>query len=73
MLAQIPGISINVAQSLMVEFKTIKNLINILEKESDYLDNFKIECKTGARKISKTVVKNLKEFLVEENTIFALE
>ena len=67
MLAQIPGISIVAAQSLMVEFKTIKNLINILEKDEKYLDNFKIDCKNGSRKISKTTIKNLIEYLVKEN------
>jgi ERCC4-type nuclease len=64
MLAQIPGLSINTAQSLMVEFKTIKNLINVLENDKEYLDNFKIECKNGSRKISKTVIKNLKDYLL---------
>ena len=67
MLAQIPGISIVAAQSLMVEFKTIKNLISILEKDEKYLDNFKIDCKNGSRKISKTTIKNLIEYLVKEN------
>jgi len=32
MLAQIPGLSMNVAQSLMEKYKTIKNLIKELEK-----------------------------------------
>ena len=63
MLAQIPGISISSAQSLMIEYKTIKNLITVLENDKECLDNFKIECKNGARKISKTTVKNLKDFL----------
>jgi ERCC4-type nuclease len=67
MLSQIPGVSIVAAQSLMVEYKTIKNLINILEKDERCLDNFKIECKNGSRKISKTTVKNLIEYLVKEN------
>ena len=67
MLAQIPGVSIVAAQSLMIQYKTIKNLINILEKDEECLDNFKIECKNGLRKISKTTVKNLKEYLVKDN------
>ena len=63
MLAQIPGLSMNVAQSLMVKYKTIKNLINALENDDKCLDNFQVECKSGMRKISKPVIKNLKEYL----------
>ena len=47
MLAQIPGVSIVAAQSLMVEYKTVKNLIIVLEKDNKCLDNFKIGCKNG--------------------------
>ena len=32
MLAQIPGVSIAAAQSLMVEYKTIKNLVKALDE-----------------------------------------
>ena len=64
MLAQIPGISMSAAKSLMVEYKTIKNLINNLENDQECLDNLKIECKNGLRKISKTAIVNLKEFLL---------
>ena len=64
MLAQIPGISMSAAKSLMVEYKTIKNLLNMLENDPGCLDNLKIECKNGLRKISKTAVNNLKDFLL---------
>ena len=65
MLAQIPGVSMTVAQSLMEKYKTIKNLIDILEKEENCLDDFKIECKNGVRKINKTSITALKEFLMQ--------
>ena len=67
MLAQIPGVSIAVAQLVMAEFKTVKNLINVLESNDKCLDNFKIECKGGLRKINKTAIKNLKDFLIRES------
>tara|TARA_B100001093_G_scaffold209461_1_gene201152 strand:- start:2037 stop:2885 length:849 start_codon:yes stop_codon:yes gene_type:complete len=67
MLAQIPGISINVAQSLMREYKNIKNLIICLENNKNCLDDFKIQYKNGSRKISKITIKNLIEYLLEEN------
>jgi len=63
MLAQIPGLSMNVAQSLMAKYKTIKNLIIELEKDQNCLDDFKIESKNGMRKINKPVIKNLKDYL----------
>jgi len=64
MLAQIPGLSVNVAQAIMSEFKTIKNLIKALENNTDCLDNLLVECKNGKRKINKPVIKNIKEFLI---------
>ena len=67
MLAQIPGISINVAQSLMKEYKNIKNLIICLENNKNCLDDFKIQCKNGSRKINKIIIKNLIEYLLEAN------
>ena len=63
MLAQIPGVSMNAAQSLMVEYKTIKNLMSTLENDDNCLNDFQIECKSGSRKISKAAIKSLKEYL----------
>ena len=65
MLAQIPGVSMTVSQSLMEKYKTIKNLIDILEKDENCLDDFKIDCKNGVRKINKTSITALKEFLMQ--------
>ncbi len=64
MLAQIPGVSINVAQTLMYKYKTINNLIIALTLDATCLDDFKIDCKNGQRKISKSVVEKLKDFLL---------
>lgn len=64
MLAQIPGLSIIVAQELMKEYKTLVNLINALNHNSSCLDNFNIMYKNGPRKINKNVVKIIKEFLL---------
>jgi ERCC4-type nuclease len=63
MLAQIPGLSMNVAQSLMEKYKTIKNLIKELEKDENCLDDFKVECKNGMRKLSKPVIQKLMDYL----------
>ena len=63
MLAQIPGVSMNSAQSLMEKYKTIKNLIDTLEKDEKCLDDFQIEYKNGTRKLNKSTIKSLKEYL----------
>jgi ERCC4-type nuclease len=63
MLAQIPGVSITVAQILMNKYHNIKGLINALTENNNCLDEFKIEFKNGSRKLSKSVISNLQEFL----------
>lgn len=67
MLLQIPGISAITANCLMSEFKTVKELIESLENNKNCLDNFKIKTKNSERKINKTVISNLKKFLLNES------
>ena len=64
MLMQIPGISSNVANQLMSEYKSIDNLIKNLRENKDCLDNFKIKNKNSDRKISKTIIFNIKDYLL---------
>jgi ERCC4-type nuclease len=64
MLAQIPGLSIIVAQELMKEYKTLINLIDALKQDPNCLDKFSIMYKNGPRKVNKNVVKIIKEFLL---------
>jgi ERCC4-type nuclease len=63
MLIQIPGISIQVAKSLMVKFKTIRELTNALYEDNKCLDSIIIDYEGGKRKLSKSVIKNLLTFL----------
>ena len=64
-LCQIPSISSTTACVIMKEFKTIKNLIECLNKDPGCLDNIKYETeKKQLRKISKTSIKNIIEFLL---------
>lgn len=63
MLIQIPGISIQVAKSLMVKFKTIIELTNALKENNKCLDTIIIDYEGGKRKLSKSVIKNLLTFL----------
>ena len=64
MLSQIPGLSINVAQTIMSKYKTINNLIVSLTNDDKCLDNTMIECKNNRRKINMTVVTKIKEYLL---------
>lgn len=62
MLSQIPGVSVNVAQTIMSEYKTLKNLMNKMEEDGTILDKVLIG-KLG-RKINKTSIKNIKQYLI---------
>jgi len=64
MLTQIPGISIHVAKTLMLKFKTIKELTTALYQDNKCLDAIIIEYEGGNRKISKSVVSTLIKFLL---------
>lgn len=59
MLMQIPNISANISQSIINEYKSIQNLIFSLKNDENILKNFKI----NERKISKTVIENIKLYL----------
>ena len=59
MLMQIPNISVNIAECIIKEFKSIQNLIFSLKNNENILKNFKI----NERKISKTVIENIKLYL----------
>ena len=64
MLMQIPGISSTVSNQLMNEYQSIFNLVNKLREDENCLNNFKIKTKNSERKISKTIISNVKEFLL---------
>jgi ERCC4-type nuclease len=68
MLSTIPSVSNKSAISIMKEYKTIKNLIEELERNDTCLDTFKIICDGGKeRKISKTCVENIKNIFCLNN------
>ena len=66
MLSSIPGVSSKSAITIMREYRTIKNLINEMNKNKNCLDGIKIICENGlSRKISKTCIENIKIFLID--------
>ena len=61
---QIPGISNSIAIQIIQEYKTIYNLIECLKKNKNCLNNFQIQGKNIERKLSKNVISNIIEFLI---------
>jgi len=64
MLCQIPNVSINIASNLMEKYQTIENLILKLRENPDILNEIRILGKNSDRKISKNVIKSIKEYLI---------
>ena len=62
MLMQIPNVSHQSANTIIKNFRTIKDLTIALENNGDCLDCLKLE--SSNRKISKNVIKNIKEYLL---------
>jgi ERCC4-type nuclease len=63
-LCQIPSVNTVSAIAIMKEFKTLSNLINSIKENSNCLEGIKYETdKKQTRKISKTVIKNIVEYL----------
>jgi ERCC4-type nuclease len=64
-LAQIPGVSSVYATAIIAQFKTLNNLIENLKKNPDILKDIKYTMENGQeRKISKTVITNIVNFLI---------
>ena len=67
MLTQIPSVSMKIANIICDQYKTIKNLIKALEDNSECLNNLKYTTSSGQeRKVSKTAIKNIVDFLLFE-------
>tara|TARA_E500000178_G_C17022147_1_gene756161 strand:+ start:744 stop:1457 length:714 start_codon:yes stop_codon:yes gene_type:complete len=64
MLSQIPNISSNIAKILIEKFITIENLICKLRENPDTLNDIRVITKNSNRKISKNVIKTLKDYLI---------
>ena len=64
MLSQIPGVSSVIANTIMLEYKSVENLISCLKENDECLNLLKIKNKSGERKIGKNVVENIKHYLL---------
>lgn len=66
MLTQIPNVSMNIAKIVCEKYNSIKQLINALEENRECLNDLKYTNKSGQeRKVSKTAIKNIVEYLLE--------
>ena len=63
MLMQIPSVSASVAQLIGANFKSMKQLINSLEKDKNCLNNFLIN---GKRKIAKPTINNIITYVLND-------
>lgn len=64
-LSQIPKVSIVTATSIINEYKSICNLIDIMRNDKNALSNIKIFNNNKYRKISKISVENIYKFLLK--------
>ncbi len=63
MLMQIPSVSANVAQLIGANFKSMKELINSLEKDKNCLNGLLIN---GKRKIAKPTIQNIITYVLQD-------
>ena len=60
MLAQIPGVGINVAKGILTNYDSLNEFINKFKEDSTILDSLKI----NSRKISSKSISNIKNYLL---------
>lgn len=63
-LCQVPGVSSVSALAIMSKFHSIYDLIQALEQNPNCLDEIVCVSKTSSRKLSKTIIQNIKTYLL---------
>lgn len=66
LLSQIPGISSVTAQAIMKLYPSFPRLIQELDKNPECLNNTSYELNGKTRKISKTCIESVKQFLIDK-------
>lgn len=67
-LCQIPGVSSVSAVAIMKHFRSISHLIESLKTDANCLDAITCDNSGKARKVSKTMVKNIREYLLYQGS-----
>jgi hypothetical protein len=62
MLMQVPDVSVKSATAIINKFITIKNLVLALESDADCLNSLVLD--GSNRKISKKIIQNIKDYLI---------
>lgn len=64
MLCQIPGISSNIAKAILQNYDNFPDFLQKIQQDPTLLNNMTITSNGKTRKISKTIIENLKSYLV---------
>ena len=64
MLCQIPGISSNIAKAILQNYESFPVFLQQIQENDTLLDNITITTKDKTRKISKTIIQNIKAYLI---------
>ena len=71
MLIQIPSVCPAAAQAIAVKFKTMKNLVDNLEKDPDSLNDIFIQ-QNKIRRLSKTAKTNIFKYILQKDQIIEI-
>ena len=63
-LSQIPGISSKTSAAIMVNFSSLYDLLTKLQEDGKCLNDITIQTRNGKRKLSQTIIKNIKAYLL---------
>ena len=67
-LCQIPGISSVSAVAIMKKFGTIRNLIDIVSKDSNCMNDLYTTSSAGNRKLGSNIITNIRKYLIGDTT-----
>ena len=67
MLCQIPGISSNIAKAILQNYDNFPLFLKQIQENPSLLDGITITSNGKIRKISKTIIENLKCYLIKNN------
>ena len=67
-LCQIPGISSVSAVAIMKKFGTIRNLIDVVSKDSNCMNDLYTTSSTGNRKLGSNIITNIRKYLIGDTT-----
>ena len=67
MLSQIPGVSPNVAQTILAKFRSFPHFVAELQTNPECMKDMTVESSGKTRKISKPVIKSIVEYISEKH------